>query len=136
MLERAARKLERDGLETYLEGERARAELIGLRPDSEGARCAVEGMLRSGVGGLARFARGVAGPIPNLVDELRRIHQPALVLVGERDANFQRASEVMAARLPAATRVEVPGAGHVLNLDRPEAFAKGVEAFLERVGVL
>jgi pimeloyl-ACP methyl ester carboxylesterase len=136
MLERAARKLERQGLEAYLGGERARAELIGQRPDSEGARRATEGILRSGAGGLARFARGVAGPVPNLVDALHRIPQPTLVLVGERDTAFQRASEVMAARLPDARRVEVPGAGHVLNLDQPESFVKEVEGFLERVGAL
>jgi pimeloyl-ACP methyl ester carboxylesterase len=136
MLERAARKMEREGLPAYLAGGRARAQLVGLRPESEGARQAVEGILESRVAGLARFARRVAGPVPNLVDELHRIEQPALILVGELDPAFHRAAEVMAAKLPAATRLALPDAGHVLNLDRPAAFAKEVEAFLERAGCL
>ena len=68
--------------------------------------------------------------MPNLVDVLPEIAQPALVLVGEKDANFQRASHVMAAKLPRAERVEIAGAGHVLNLDEPEAFVREVERFV------
>ena len=55
---------------------------------------------------------------------------PALVLVGEKDANFQRASHVMAAKLPRAERVEIAGAGHVVNLDEPAAFTAAVERFI------
>ena len=130
MLERAAQKLGEVGLEKYLEGGRARAELLGLHPESALAAEARRGVLRSSVAGLQRFARGVAGPVPNLVDVLPEIQQPALVLVGEHDANFQRASQVMAAKLPRAERVEIAGAGHVLNLDRPEAFVREVERFV------
>ena len=68
--------------------------------------------------------------MPNLVDVLHEIDLPALILVGEHDANFQRASHVMAAKLPRAIRVEIPGAGHVLNLDQPEAFVREVERFV------
>jgi len=72
----------------------------------------------------------VAGPVPNLVDVLGEIRQPALILVGEKDANFQRASHVMAAKLPHVERVELAGAGHVLNLDQPEAFVREVRRFV------
>ena len=68
--------------------------------------------------------------MPNLIDVLPEIAQPALVLAGEKDANFQRASHVMAAKLPRAERVEIAGAGHVLNLDEPEAFLREVERFV------
>ena len=130
MLERAAAKMGEVGLERYLEGSRAKAELLGLHPESPLAAEARRGILRSSVPGLQRFARGVAGPVPNLVDVLSEIAQPALVLVGEKDANFQRASHVMAAKLPHAQRVEVAGAGHVVNLDEPEAFLRAVEGFI------
>ncbi|HTO54431.1 MAG TPA: alpha/beta hydrolase [Myxococcota bacterium] len=130
MLERAAEKLGEVGLEKYLEGKRAQSELLGLQPDSELARAARAGVLRSSVAGLQRFARGVAGPVPNLVDALPEIAQPALVLVGERDENFQRASHVMAAKLPHAERVEIASAGHVLNLDQPAAFVRELERFV------
>ena len=35
----------------------------------------------------------------------------------------------MAAKLPQGTRVVLPGAGHVLNLDQPEGFVREVDAF-------
>ncbi len=130
MLERAAAKMGEVGLEKYLEGSRAQAELLGLHPDTDFAAEARRGILRASVPGLQRFARGVAGPVPNLVDVLHEIDVPALVLVGEHDANFQRASHVMAAKLPRAVRVELAGAGHVLNLDQPEAFVREVLRFI------
>jgi pimeloyl-ACP methyl ester carboxylesterase len=118
------------GLEKYLEGSRAQAELLGLHPETPFAVEARRGILSASVPGLQRFARGVAGPVPNLVDVLHEIDVPTLVLVGEHDANFQRASHVMAAKLPRAVRVELAGAGHVLNLDQPEAFVREVERFI------
>jgi pimeloyl-ACP methyl ester carboxylesterase len=136
MLERAAIKLEEVGLERYLEGRRATAELLGLRPDSPQARATREGVLTSSVDGLARFARRVAGPVPNLVDRLCEIPIPALILVGEKDEAFQRASRVLAAKLPGGFRVELPGAGHALNLDEPEAFLAEVGRFLDTQGPL
>ena len=36
----------------------------------------------------------------------------------------------MAAKLPRALRIELAGAGHVLNLDQPEAFTREVERFI------
>lgn len=133
LLERAAAKLEAVGLETYLEGRRARAELLGLYPDSSAALAVRAGILVSKVEGLTRFARQVAGPVPNLIDRLGEVEQPTLVLVGEHDEAFQRASRVLEAKLPRAERRVLAGAGHVLNLDRPEAFLREVEAFLSRV---
>ena len=129
MLERAAAKMAEVGLEAYLEGDRAGAELLGANPGSPWVRIAREGVLRSDVRGLTHFARQVAGPVPNLVDRLAEIAQPCLVLVGEHDTAFQRAAEVMAAKLPNARRLVLKGAGHPLNLDEPEAFCEAIERF-------
>jgi pimeloyl-ACP methyl ester carboxylesterase len=130
-LERSAIKLEEVGLERYLEGRRATAELLGQHPDTAQAHATREGVLTSSIPGLTRFARHVAGPVPNLVDRLHEISIPALILVGEKDEAFQRASQVMAAKLPAGYRVELPRAGHALNLDEPEAFLAEVRRFLD-----
>jgi 3-oxoadipate enol-lactonase len=46
----------------------------------------------------------------------------ALVLCGERDTANRPLSQALAGRLPNATFALVPGAGHVANLDEPEAF--------------
>ncbi len=131
MLERAASKMEEVGLARYLEGRRAQAELLGLQPETECARAVRESILTSSVEGLTRFARGVAGPVPNLVDRLTEIQVPCLVVVGEHDAAFQRASQVLAAKLPRARRVVLKDAGHVLQLDQPEAFMREVERFAD-----
>ncbi len=133
MLGKAAAKLEEVGIDRYLSGRRASAELLGLNPDSELAREAREGMLTSDVAGLARFARCVAGPVPNLVDRLAEIQHPSLVLVGEHDQAFLRASEVMAAKLPHAHRVVLKGAGHQVNMDQPGPFADEIRRFISRL---
>lgn len=130
LLERAALKMERVGLERYLEGRGAQAELVGQRPESKAAQEAIAAFLAQQVPGLTRFARLVAGPVPNLLDELRQVAPPTLILVGERDRAFERASQVLAARIPHSIRIEVSGAGHVIQLDRPEDFTREVENFL------
>lgn len=130
MLERSAAKLERVGMGGYLEGDRARAELLGLDPDRPEARRLREAMLASDPKALAGFARRVAGPVPNLVDRLAEIAAPSLVIVGERDAAFQPASRVLEAKLGCAERIEIPAAGHVVNLDQPEAFTRALRDFL------
>jgi 3-oxoadipate enol-lactonase len=38
----------------------------------------------------------------------------------------------MAARIPGAELVEIPGAGHLSNLEQPERFNAALSAFLER----
>ena len=67
-----------------------------------------------------------------MIDELPDIAAPALVLLGEKDEPYQRAAEVMAAKLPNAERVTIPGAGHIVNIDETEAFNAAVLAFLDR----
>ena len=135
-LERAAARLEERGVAGYLEGSRARAEILGLEPDGPAARHAREGVLRSSAAALARFARGVAAHVPGVIDDLARIEIPTLILVGEYDRYFHRAAEVMAAKLPRAKKRLVEGAGHVVNLDRPGAFGGAVLEFLEDQGLV
>ena len=67
-----------------------------------------------------------------MIDELPDIAAPALVLLGEKDEAYQRAAEVMVAKLPNAERVTIPGAGHIVNIDETEAFNAAVLAFLDR----
>jgi pimeloyl-ACP methyl ester carboxylesterase len=135
-LEKAAARLEERGLAAYLEGRRARAEILGLDPNSKLARAAREGVLASSEDGLARFARGVAAKVPGVIDQLAKIRIPTLILVGEHDPFFHRAGEVLEAKLPRGRKILVEGAGHVVNLDKPERFAALVRTFLEEEGIL
>jgi 3-oxoadipate enol-lactonase len=55
---------------------------------------------------------------------------PTLVLCGERDRFNLKLSRELAEALPAARFEVVPGAGHVANLDNPEAFNRLLREFL------
>jgi 3-oxoadipate enol-lactonase len=99
--------------------------------------------------GLVDRARAIAAdqPITGLVaalealrdradsqETLSEIDVPALVIVGEQDALTPPSeSEAMAAALPRARLVKIPGAGHLTALERPEEFNKAVLDFF--VGV-
>jgi len=59
--------------------------------------------------------------------------QPVLLLRGSEDhgANMAEGLRELERRLPDARRVEIPGAGHALTHEAPEALAEAVEAFLD-----
>src|SRR5262245_9308503 len=81
---------------------RAAATLVGQHPDAAAARAAAAAIAAQSAHGIAHFARRVAGPAEPVIDRLGEIAAPALVLVGERDEQFLRAADVLAARLPRA----------------------------------
>jgi pimeloyl-ACP methyl ester carboxylesterase len=107
---------------------------VGGRPETTAARAASRAIASQSAHGLAHFGRRVAGPAEPVIDRLGEILVPVLVLVGEQDADYQRAAQVMAARLPHAELVVVPGAGHIVNLEAPEAFDAAVVRFLGGLG--
>lgn len=126
--EKTAAFLEAQGAERFVA--RAGPTTVGLRPELPAARAAGEAIARQDARGLAHFIRQVAGPAPPVIDRLGEIAAPALVLIGEKDEAFRRAADVMAARLPRAQRVEIPGAGHMLNIEAAEAFDAALLGFL------
>jgi pimeloyl-ACP methyl ester carboxylesterase len=134
-VERNASFVERKGMQAFVES-RASATAIGLYPERPAGRNAALAIAAQQPHGLAHFSRRVAGPASPVIDQLAGIEVPALVIVGEKDAPYLRASEVMSKRMPNATRVLIPGAGHVVNLDEPEAFDREVLGFLEGLGLL
>ena len=126
---RIADRLEKIGFEGYVDG-RASATAIGRRPDLPAAQAAGRAIQAQNPHGVARFGRRVVGPAPGVIDDLASIEAPALVLVGELDTAYARAGEVMAAKLPNATHVSIPDAGHVVNIEQAEAFNQAVIEFL------
>lgn len=81
--------------------------------------------------GLALAARGILAQHDGAVmDELPRIQVPVLVMVGDADTPFLGASEYMVKRMANATLAVIPGAGHMTNLDQPEAFQAALSGFL------
>lgn len=130
-VERTASFVERKGLAALVE--RAGASTVGRRADLPAARAAARAIAAQDPRGVALFARHVSGPAPPVIDRLAEIAVPALVVVGEEDVDYLRAAEVMAAKLPRAERILIPRAGHVVNLEEPEAFHAAVLPFLGRV---
>jgi alpha-beta hydrolase superfamily lysophospholipase len=67
----------------------------------------------------------------DLRDVLPRIEVPTLLLCGELDQRspLQLAAE-LAARIPAAELVVIPGVGHISNAEAPETFNACVREFL------
>lgn len=81
--------------------------------------------------GLARAARGMLAQFDNrVIQSLKSIPQPTLVLVGENDTPFLAGTDYMANRIPNNTHVVVPDAGHAANIDNPTAFNEAVISFL------
>jgi pimeloyl-ACP methyl ester carboxylesterase len=82
--------------------------------------------------GLALAARGILRQHDSrVIESLPSIAVPALVLVGAEDKAFLAAADVMAAKIPGATKIVVAGAGHAANIDQPEAFDRAVTDFLD-----
>lgn len=64
---------------------------------------------------------------------LPKITVPTLVLVGEEDmVTPPSASEFLVKNITGAALVKIPGAGHLTNLEKPEAFHAALEPFLDR----
>lgn len=72
---------------------------------------------------------------PDARPGLAEIRVPSLVLVGEEDELTPPASSAaLAAGIPGATLTTIPRAGHLSNLEDPEAFRAAIETFLMHVG--
>lgn len=99
----------------------------------EVAALAREDRLRNTPAGLAASLRGAGtGKMGNLWGALGTLTMPTLVLVGERDEKFVAIGERLAAALPDADFVVVPGAGHQLPLEEPAIVASQLERLLSR----
>jgi pimeloyl-ACP methyl ester carboxylesterase len=83
--------------------------------------------LRQTARGLAAVLRGLGtGAMRPLGDRLGELALPVTLVVGERDAKYRGLAEGMAEALRDAAVVVVPGAGHAVHLEAPEAVARAI----------
>ncbi len=110
--------------------QRAQAlEKEGLAALGEGAEVRIS--MHNSAQGLAHAARGMLAQVDDrIIQSLPHIAKPTLVLVGEDDEAFIAPSDYMAAKIPGARKVVLPGAGHAANIDQPAAFNEAVLEFL------
>jgi 3-oxoadipate enol-lactonase len=105
-------------------------ELVGDDPDIGGMElardcmaCVPEPTYRATMLALMGF---------DLRDALKNISVPTLVLSGSNDRNAPAPMMAkMAGYIPSATHVEVEGAGHLVNLERPVEFNAALDRFLK-----
>jgi pimeloyl-ACP methyl ester carboxylesterase len=91
-----------------------------------GAHSDVQGLVLAAKGTLTQHDAHVMDGLPD-------IRVPALIVVGEHDKHFLAAADYMAAKIPAARKVVIAGAGHAPNIDRPEEFNAQITRFLAEV---
>jgi pimeloyl-ACP methyl ester carboxylesterase len=84
--------------------------------------------------GIAAASRGMAQRTDS-TDLLAEVACPTLVVVGEQDAlTPPNVAQDYATRIPNAQVVVIPLAGHLSNLEHPEAFLQVIRNFLQTVG--
>jgi 3-oxoadipate enol-lactonase len=90
---------------------------------------------------LANPPRGITDALAGLAARadstptLREIRVPTLVVCGEEDAITPPAeAEALHAGIAGSTLELIPKAGHLANLEAPDAFNRALDGFLRRVG--
>jgi pimeloyl-ACP methyl ester carboxylesterase len=61
--------------------------------------------------------------LPSLWGRLGELAMPVVLAVGERDSKFRGIAADMAGLMPKSQVVIVPGSGHAVHLQAPEAIA-------------
>ena len=84
----------------------------------------------------ASTLRGVQKRRPRLyqlVDEMKRIAVPTLIMTGDEDEPCLEAGLLVKRSLPASGLAVLPKSGHAINLEEPAAFNRAVADFLAAV---
>jgi len=76
------------------------------------------------------YGCGAALADHNFQPEMPKVKNPVLWICGEKDGQTPATMKTMQAQLPGSRYVELPGAGHISNLDQPALFIKALREFL------
>jgi pimeloyl-ACP methyl ester carboxylesterase len=126
------------------EGSRAVAETYSMRParmafhdkDPRGWAEFKEILGQHDAKGAAMTMRGIQSRRPtfgDLEDGLRALAIPTLVVAGDEDDFSLEASVWLKRTVPSAALWVLPETGHMLNLEDPAAFNRGLEDFIATV---
>ena len=133
--EARARRIEAIGIEAFVD------EWLRL-PIFDGLRaCAPEVVLAARAVRAAQdpermaacLREGGTGTQPSYWEDLARIRRPVRLVVGVKDPKFMAVAREMSARLPDAVVREVPGSGHTVHLEAPDAWLGWVRGALADV---
>ena len=108
---------------------------VAFRPDASGAELAAMSQMQAPISleTMASFLPTFAvHDRTGMLSPLKAI--PTLILVGERDVLTPPShSRIIADALPEATFVEVPGAGHMVMMEAPDAVTAELRKLIDRV---
>jgi pimeloyl-ACP methyl ester carboxylesterase len=68
-----------------------------------------------------------------LVEEMRDMRVPTLIVTGDEDDPCIEASILMKRTIPSAAMVMLPRSGHAVNLEEPALFNQFIERFFHQV---
>jgi pimeloyl-ACP methyl ester carboxylesterase len=108
----------------------------GARFDADAAKWIRQGFMEHRPHALAATLRRMLAtlpPIKKMKDRLSALRVPTLIVAGELDALALASSRELALHIPGASLVVVPGAGHIVNLQKPELFNGAIGYFLRRI---
>jgi 2-succinyl-6-hydroxy-2,4-cyclohexadiene-1-carboxylate synthase len=124
--EQLARRIETEGIEWFVDHWSSLPLFAGIArrgPQFQEALRAVR--LRNRPEGLAASLRGMgAGATEPFWNRLIAISCPALFVAGEEDETYRRQAERLASSVASGRVAVVPGAGHAVHLEQPQAFAR------------
>jgi pimeloyl-ACP methyl ester carboxylesterase len=104
--------------------------------DPRGWREFVDQLAEHSSEGSARTMRGVQKRRPSLfdlVDKMKTITVPTLVMTGDEDWPCLEPALLMKRMIPTAALVVMPNAGHTINLEEPAAFNQHLADFFRAV---
>lgn len=103
-----------------------------LTPSADAARARVIADLTAHPGNFGAGQMMRNGP--NVMSRLGEISAPTLIITGEIDMPDVHAhAGAVESLIPGAKRIVMPGGGHFIYLERPDAFADVVEAFVASI---
>ena len=123
--ERFAAQTERDSIAAFAERWMRRPLFAGTPPAA--AQHWRNDLLRNDPAALAAALRGLGvGAMAPLWERLADLAMPATIVAGERDERYAAIGRRLQAALPDARLVVVPGAGHGLPREAPQAVAAAI----------
>jgi pimeloyl-ACP methyl ester carboxylesterase len=126
----------RAGWNDFAVGYAARLEERGLAGLGRGPEIDATREYQRSAQGLAFAGRGILTQRDSSVmDHLEAIDVPTLVVWGADDERYKAGCEYLASRIPGAKLSVVAGAGHAVNLYRPDEFNRIVLDFLREHGM-
>ncbi len=70
-------------------------------------------------------------PEPPIIDRLRTITAPTLLVAGDLDVPcFLEMADILAARIPGAEHYRIPGSGHMVNMEQPATVNRLIAGFV------